>query len=132
MSRPERLSSRKRSLFLSSRFSRSHTTATRRYWLPSLLKHRFVALRFVPQAEYEQAAKLDVVPAPDVVLRCFMVFKGIPLNTDSSVSEWQSARTRATDDPGMWQTVVGMPENGDMADVTLFRVLEWGGMEVKV
>ncbi|KAJ7452754.1 hypothetical protein B0H11DRAFT_2161447 [Mycena galericulata] len=47
------------------------------YWLPSFLKHTHVALRFVPQAAYEAAARLDVVPAPDVVTRVFMLFKGV-------------------------------------------------------
>ncbi|KAJ7118103.1 hypothetical protein C8R44DRAFT_878737 [Mycena epipterygia] len=44
------------------------------YWLPALLKHQRVALRFVPQAEYETAARLDITPRPDVVTRVFMVF----------------------------------------------------------
>ncbi|KAJ7493841.1 hypothetical protein FB451DRAFT_1491323 [Mycena latifolia] len=39
------------------------------YWLPSFLKHRHVALRFVSQAAYETAARLDIMPAPDVVTR---------------------------------------------------------------
>ncbi|TFY73038.1 hypothetical protein EWM64_g10974, partial [Hericium alpestre] len=32
------------------------------YWLPSFLRHEYVALRFVPQASYEQAARLAITP----------------------------------------------------------------------
>ncbi|KAF6748214.1 hypothetical protein DFP72DRAFT_578678 [Ephemerocybe angulata] len=47
------------------------------YWHPSLLKHKHVALRFLPQSAYERAAPLSVDPTPDVVARIFMLFKGI-------------------------------------------------------
>lgn len=47
------------------------------YWLPSILKHDFVALRFLHQASYEQAAPLDVEPNPHVVTRVFMLFKRV-------------------------------------------------------
>lgn len=106
------------------------------YWLPSLLKHKHVALRFVPQKEYECAAKLDVSPTPDVVVRCFMVFQGVEFgsgNGDSiAFAGWDVAAAREKEDPSLWRAVVGMPDNkGAMADGSLFRVLEWGGMEVK-
>jgi len=45
--------------------------------LPDLLKHEYVALRFLPQASYEQAAQMRVSPAPDVVTRIFMLFRGV-------------------------------------------------------
>jgi hypothetical protein len=47
------------------------------YWLPSLLEHKHIALRFLPQASYEQAAPLRISPTPDVVTRIFMIFRGI-------------------------------------------------------
>ncbi|KAF8896839.1 hypothetical protein CPB85DRAFT_205284 [Mucidula mucida] len=40
------------------------------YWLPDLLKHEHVALRFVPQAAHSRAAPMDVNPIPDVCLWC--------------------------------------------------------------
>ncbi|KAF8594413.1 ubiquitin-domain-containing protein [Ceratobasidium sp. AG-I] len=46
------------------------------YWLPDLSKHRNIALRFLPQNEYEVAAPLNVSPVPDVVTRVFMLFRG--------------------------------------------------------
>lgn len=75
-------------------------------------------------------------PTPDVVVRCFMVFRGVELgggNDDSTAfAEWDAAAAKAKEDPALWRAVVGMPdEKGVMADESLFRVLEWGGMEVK-
>lgn len=75
-------------------------------------------------------------PTPDVLVRCFMVFQGVEhggCDGDSiAFPEWDAAVARAKEDPSLWRAVVGMPDNkGAMADVSLFRVLEWGGMEVK-
>lgn len=102
-----------------------------RYWLPSLLKHKHVALRFVPQAEYEQAAVLRITPSPDVVHRIFMIFQGFSLEEAES-SEWVVAKQCVNWPSSNWRHVVGMDESdSSMSDKTKFRVLEWGGMEVK-
>ncbi|KAJ6470701.1 hypothetical protein DFH09DRAFT_1477427 [Mycena vulgaris] len=92
------------------------------YWLPALLKHTRVALRFVPQAAYERAARLDIVPAPDVVTRVFMLFKGVAAE---DVGAWPTG----AEDPARWRAVVGVDVERAQ-DAGLFRVLEWGGMEV--
>ena len=100
-----------------------------RYWLPDLLKHEYVALRFLSQASYEQAAQMRVSPAPDVVTRVFMLFRGVAAD-DLELWEQAAARASAEDGTTFWTRVVGV----DMArasDRGLFRVLEWGGMEVK-
>ncbi|KAI0707107.1 hypothetical protein C8Q76DRAFT_748005 [Earliella scabrosa] len=95
------------------------------YWLPSLSKQPYTALRFLPQAVYERAAELEVEPKPDVVTRVFMLFRGVP---SDELEMWQSTRERsATID---WPRVVGVTE--DAWDSSLFRVLEWGAMEVNV
>ncbi|KAK4704491.1 hypothetical protein P7C70_g1725, partial [Phenoliferia sp. Uapishka_3] len=90
------------------------------YWLPSFNRinesGKQVAVRFIEQAAYEQAAKLEVEPKPDVVTRVFMVFKGVEAN-----EAWSKNRLD-------WREVVGVKEAA--TDVTRFRVLEWGGMEV--
>ncbi|KAJ7105039.1 hypothetical protein C8R44DRAFT_834510 [Mycena epipterygia] len=57
-----------------------------------IMCHTHVALRFVSQAAYERAARLEITPVPDVFTRVFM--------------------------------------EQDARDAGLFRVLEWGGMEV--
>ncbi|KAJ7092302.1 hypothetical protein B0H15DRAFT_833419 [Mycena belliarum] len=95
------------------------------YWLPSFLKHTHVALRFVPQAAYERAAALEITPAPAIVTRVFMLFRGI---ADEERGLWSDAKP-AADDVNRWAGVVGVDIDRAL-DVSLFRVLEWGGMEV--
>lgn len=75
------------------------------YWLPSLLKHEYVALRFVQQAAYERAAPLEIVPTPDVVTRIFMLFKGVAAQ---NLHAWPGARTRADEPAGTWRDVAGV------------------------
>jgi hypothetical protein len=97
-----------------------------RYWLPSFLKHNYIALRFVPQSAYERAAPLDISPQPDIVTRIFMLFKGVG---EDQLAAWAGAQAMAERDVAWWGDVVGV-ELGRASDTTLFRVLEWGGMEV--
>ncbi|SJL14727.1 uncharacterized protein ARMOST_18194 [Armillaria ostoyae] len=97
------------------------------YWLPSILKHDFVALLFLPQVSYEHAALLDVEPKPDVVTRVFMLFKRV---CEDELDEWEASLSRASENVEVWKDVVGVDCDG-MKDEALFRVLEWGGMEVK-
>jgi hypothetical protein len=98
--------------------------------LPDLLKHEYVALRFLPQASYEQAAQMRVSPTPDVVTRIFMLFRGV---APGDLGLWEQAAARATAEDGgagFWERVVGV-DLARASDRDLFRVLEWGGMEVK-
>ncbi|KAJ7893263.1 hypothetical protein B0H13DRAFT_2276648 [Mycena leptocephala] len=95
------------------------------YWLPSFLKHTHIAVRFVPQAAYETAASLDIIPTPDVVTCVFMLFKGIE---DEALNDWADAQ-HGENDPQRWKDVVGVDVER-ASDAALFRVLEWGGMEV--
>jgi len=97
-----------------------------RYWLPAFLKHQNIALRFVPQAAYHRAAPLDVSPAPDVITRIFMIFRGVK---DDELDEWTRARESVDKDVSFWQDVVGVDVQKAL-NTNLFRVLEWGGMEV--
>ncbi len=98
------------------------------YWLPFLLRHAHVALRFLPQEAYEESAPMSIEPKPDVVTRVFMIFHGI----SESDEKWAEARTRASQDvQGVWRDAVGI-DAGRALDASLFRVLEWGGMEVHV
>lgn len=97
------------------------------YWLPSFIKIRDrgekIAFRFVEQAAYEQAARLDVEPRPDVVTRVFMLFLGVGEEEELG-DEWMSGEREEVD----WRKVVGVDEGA--TDPAKFRVLEWGGMEV--
>ncbi|KAG1875368.1 hypothetical protein DFJ58DRAFT_909910 [Suillus subalutaceus] len=96
------------------------------YWLPSFLKHEYIALRFVPQAAYERAASLSISPQPDVVTRISMLFKGI---RKEHLENWANAQMQAEKDVAWWADVVGV-DPARASDATLFRVLEWGGTEV--
>ncbi|CAE6418884.1 unnamed protein product [Rhizoctonia solani] len=97
------------------------------YWLPDLSKHTFIALRFLPQDEYEKAAPLNITPAPEVVTRVFMLFGGIE---ESQIGYWDEAVAMARKDVTVWRVIVGI-DISKVQDKSLFRVLEWGGMEVK-
>jgi hypothetical protein len=97
------------------------------FWLPHFVRihesGKDIAFRFLPQAEYEHAARLDVVPAPDVVTRVFLLFGGV----DPSDLDWAEAYQRAGD--VNWKQIVGVRD--EAWDSTKFRVLEWGGMDVR-
>ncbi|KAF9061948.1 hypothetical protein BDP27DRAFT_1234272 [Rhodocollybia butyracea] len=100
------------------------------YWLPSFNKHTHIALRFISQDAYENAAPLSVVPKPDAVVRVFMLFKGVP-ESDFESGIWPKATARVVDRAERWRDVVGLDAQDSLTDESLFRVLEWGGMEVK-
>lgn len=99
-----------------------------RYWLPAILRHKFVALRFVPQDAYEKSAQLDIHPKPDVITRIFMLFGGVH---ESQLSYWAEAQGRAKEEVSRWNSIVGTVKQRQ-GDGTLSRVLEWGGMEIHV
>ncbi|KAK2465868.1 hypothetical protein APHAL10511_001509 [Amanita phalloides] len=97
------------------------------YWLPSFVKHEYIALRFLEQSVYESAARLDITPHPDVVTRVFMLFRGV---ASRDLAIWTEAEQRANDmHVAEWGTIIGVNVE-KMKREDLFRVLEWGGMEV--
>ena len=72
---------------------------------------------------------MRVSPAPDVVTRIFMLFHGV---APGDLDLWSQAAARATAEDGatFWTNVIGI-DSARTSDRSLFRVLEWGGMEVK-
>jgi hypothetical protein len=78
---------------------------------------------------YEAAAALTITPSPDVVTRVFMLFHGIEHEDSSSREIWQEALNRSSENVSFWKAVIGLDEEKAL-DRDLFRVLEWGGMEV--
>lgn len=97
------------------------------YWLPAILKHSNIALRFLPQRIYELAAPLKITPTPTIISRVFMLFRGLS-NEEASQGEWQSAKCGGERPVDHWREIVGYDEMILVEEV--FRVLEWGGMEV--
>jgi hypothetical protein len=57
-----------------------------------------------------------------------MLFKGI---RKEHLANWAYAQMQAERDVGWWVDVVGV-DPARAGDATLFRVLEWGGMEVLI
>jgi hypothetical protein len=55
-----------------------------------------------------------------------MLFRGV---TESDFAAWPNALARATEDVETWERVIGVDVE-KAVDERLFRVLEWGGMEV--
>ena len=97
-----------------------------RHWLPRLNKHDFVALRFIAQNVYEKVAQMSISPTPDVVTRVFMLFHCVH---SVNAANWLHATSTACRDETHWTEVVGV-DVARASDPALFRVLEWGGMEV--
>jgi len=76
------------------------------YWLPRMQSNKYNLISFIGQ-EYDEYAKLKIDPAPDSILRVFMVFKGL----DNPVKVEQ-------------QDIKPFERKG-------FAVIEWGGTEVE-
>ena len=76
------------------------------YWLPKMQDNPYNLISFQSEA-YTDAAKLDIDPTPDSVLRVFMAWK--PLHRPQTIEP---------------QTFTPFARDG-------FTVVEWGGCEVK-
>lgn len=70
---------------------------------------------------------MAISPAPDITTRVFMLFQGV---NEADLEGWGPAEVRASKNTDIWRDIVGVDVERAM-DVSLFRVLEWGGMEVK-
>lgn len=92
-----------------------------------MLKYEYVTLRFIAQELYEKAAAMHITPALDIVTRVFMLLRGV---VAGDLGLWELARAAEADGVTFWADVVGV----NAARATgggSFRVLEWGGMEVR-
>ncbi|KAG8924975.1 hypothetical protein FRC01_010840 [Tulasnella sp. 417] len=101
------------------------------FWLPFILKHDHIALRFIRQSDLDSTATLQISPTPDVVTRIFMLFQGVP---GGELDHWKDAMGQLKKGSGgsftMWRDIVGVETEDRQKDEKLFRVVEWGGMEV--
>ena len=55
-----------------------------------------------------------------------MLFRGVK---EAQLGEWEGAQAKAANSVDMWREIVGV-NLGETLDESLFRVIEWGGMEV--
>lgn len=76
------------------------------FWLPRLAAHPYNLISF-PNEEYAAAVRLNVEPAPETVIRVFMVFRGLESPIDIPP-----------------QSLRGQKRRG-------FTVVEWGGTELE-
>lgn len=75
------------------------------YWLPMMQNNKYNLITFAGE-DYENIAKLNVIPQPDSILRVMMIFK--PLNKPIKVEE---------------QKLETFTRKG-------FAVIEWGGIKI--
>ena len=75
------------------------------YWLPRMEKNTFNVVYF-PSEEYSQHARLQITPAPDTLIRVFMVFKPVAKTVDIRPPALKPITRRG------------------------FTVVEWGGTEL--
>jgi hypothetical protein len=74
---------------------------------------------------------MRISPVPDVVTRVFMLFHSV---APSDLGLWKQAAARATaaeDGSATFRARVVGVDSVRASDCALFRVSEWGGMEVK-
>jgi hypothetical protein len=76
---------------------------------------------------YSKAAPLDISPRPDIVTRVFMLFQKVDLD---QLDNWADAVSTTKEDVGFWRDIVGVESKDQQENGSLFRVLEWGGMEI--
>ena len=79
------------------------------YWLPKMESNPYNLIAF-PTESYSEIAELNVSPAPDSVIRVYMVFS--PLDEEAEIPEDQQLQLPTT------------PER------TGFTLVEWGGSEI--
>ncbi|KAF9002637.1 hypothetical protein BDZ89DRAFT_650270 [Hymenopellis radicata] len=77
-------------------------------------------LRFVPQEAFDNLARIDVVPTPDVLARVLIVGCVLPNDEFSPL-----AKRRAAENPmKVWRNVLQPFDKERLGDETLFRVFE--------
>lgn len=81
------------------------------YWLPLMEKNDYNFITFQEEA-YTDNAKLDITPAPDSLLRVYMVYT--PVDKDN-IEKYEGIKE---------PEIKGFIRNG-------FTVVEWGGSEIK-
>ncbi|KAG2434620.1 hypothetical protein HXX76_007515 [Chlamydomonas incerta] len=85
------------------------------YWLPHMEGAAWLLISFADPADYEAAAALEVLPAPDVCVRLFMLFERLAAPVAGACGDLGAEAAR-----------VGVLRREGCS----LAVLEWGGMEV--
>lgn len=98
-----------------------------RKYYANLICTRFVAIRFLEQAIYEQIVPLAISPPPDIVTRVVVLYDDV---SEHDLGSWTSARERAKAGPDYWKAVAGFDERA--RDANLYRALEWRAIHTPV
>nr|ODN85538.1 hypothetical protein L203_04787 [Cryptococcus depauperatus CBS 7841] len=102
-------------------------------WLPGITRHKNIVrdlsyfyslICILHKNQLEPSTSLRFIPPPQVFLRIFILFKGVP---DSELKDWQNAGILHAEMGLDWRGSVGWTP--DLANEELFRVIEYGAME---
>ncbi|WVR03709.1 hypothetical protein IAU60_000704 [Kwoniella sp. DSM 27419] len=92
-------------------------------WLPNVTKYKNIAYRILNRSQLEPSTHLTIIPPPSVLIRIFVIFKGIP---DSELSQWEDSGLLHAEMGLDWRDSVGWTPH--LKDEGLFRVIEYGAM----
>ena len=98
------------------------TTDFLAWWAPHMERYPACLVGFVAPHHYAAAAALALDPAPDALLRVFMLWEGL-----RDPGQVAAARAEACGEVGAVVAALGGPLRREGARLA---VLEWGGMEV--
>ncbi|ORX35265.1 hypothetical protein BD324DRAFT_652404 [Kockovaella imperatae] len=93
-------------------------------WLPSITRHKNIAYRLLSPDQLAPSTTISVVPPPDVLLRVFVLFRGIP---DDQMAEWKDRGILQAELGLDWRTAIHWTP--EMDNEELFRIIEYGAME---
>ncbi|GFZ42429.1 hypothetical protein JCM24511_00144 [Saitozyma sp. JCM 24511] len=96
-------------------------------WLPSLMRHKNIAYRLLSSAQLEPTLSLTIIPPPQVLIRVFVLFTGVP---DGELKEWESKGLLHAEMGLDWKDAIGWDKN--VGNEEMFRVIEYGFMEVNI
>ena len=94
-------------------------------WLPSINQHKNIAYRILNKSQLDPSWQLDIIPRPQAVLRFVVLFRGIK---DADLKEWNGQGLIEVEQGLDWRQTVGY--SATLGDDKLFRVIEYGAMEV--
>ncbi|KAK8861686.1 hypothetical protein IAR55_002509 [Kwoniella newhampshirensis] len=96
-------------------------------WLPSVSRHKHILIfhwtRILNRNQLNPTLTLNIIPPPSVMLRIFVLFKGIK---EADLKSWESAGILHAEMGLDWREAVGW--SPDLRNEELFRVIEYGAM----
>ncbi|ORY29782.1 hypothetical protein BCR39DRAFT_588155 [Naematelia encephala] len=94
-------------------------------WLPSVTRHKNIAYKILSPGQLSPSSNLTIIPPPHVLFRIFILFRGVP---DDEMKEWSNRGVVHAEMGLDWRNTIGWSE--DLKNDELFRIIEYGAMEV--